>query len=521
MLDLLIKNGLILDGAGNPGFHGAVGIEGDTVSIIRGDTSELEAGREIDASGRVVCPGFIDIHAHSALNILADPRHEPKVHQGVTSELIGIDGNSYAPFRSSDELDKVILLNSGIEGDPDLTAGWSSVSDYLSRFDGKVAVNIAYVVGNSPLRIGAVGWDNVPPSRGQLENMKSLLRESMEDGAFGMSTGLDYPPGAFADTGELVALCTEVARLGGFYHTHVRYGLGDRYLDPFREAVEIGRRSGVPVHITHLFRRVTQPRGARPILDFVEEARDGGLDITFDCFPYRYGGTKVLIVFPQWAHEGGPHKLMEVLRSEEGRERLRKEVKPRGLGWEEMWLTYFKKPHNKRYEGRTIAEFAEMEGKPTVDALCDLLLDEDLRVSYFADIADPATLNDFIVHPLYMVGSDALLLGDLPPPMAYGTYPFILSEIVREERLLSLPEAIRRMTSFPARRLGLQDRGLLGGGMKADIVVFDPKTIRAHATRQDTRQRSTGVDYVIVNGTVVMDHDRHTGALPGRALRMG
>ena len=307
--------------------------------------------------------------------------------------------------------------------------------------------------------------------------MKSLLRESMEDGAFGMSTGLDYPPGAFADTGELVALCTEVARLGGFYHTHVRYGLGDRYLDPFREAVEIGRRSGVPVHITHLFRRVTQPRGARPILDFVEEARDGGLDITFDCFPYRYGGTKVLIVFPQWAHEGGPHKLMEVLRSEEGRERLRKEVKPRGLGWEEMWLTYFKKPHNKRYEGRTIAEFAEMEGKPTVDALCDLLLDEDLRVSYFADIADPATLNGFIVHPLYMVGSDALLLGDLPPPMAYGTYPFILSEIVREERPATLaargdqkddlvsraatrtsgPRAARRRNEGGHRRLRSQD----------------------------------------------------------------
>ena len=521
MLDLLITGGHIVDGSGNPGFRGAIGVQGDRVSVLRGDVSSLEARRAVDAVGKAVCPGFIDVHAHSGLMILADPTHLPKVHQGVTTELIGVDGNSYAPFKSHEDFLRFVQLNSGLDGNPSLPGNWSSVPEYLSMFDNKVAVNIAYIVGNSPLRIGTVGWDNRPATGQELENMKSLLRESMEEGAFGMSTGLDYPPGSYANTDELVELSSEAALLGGIYHTHVRYRLGDRYLDPFREAVEIGRRSGVPVHITHLFRRMTHPGGARRLLELVDDARSEGLDVTFDCFPYPYGGTRILIVFPEWAHDGGPEKLKEVLRSPEARERLRHEVEPRGRGWDEMWLTYFKQPHNRLYEGRSVAEVAETMGTHPVDALCDLLLDEDLQVSYFAASIDPATIADFVVHPLQMVGSDALLLGDYPPPMAYGTFPIILAEIVREERKLSLPEAIRKMTSYPAQRLGIPDRGLLRDGMKADIVVFDPKTIKAHATRQNPRQLSTGVDYVIVNGKVVIDGGNHTGALPGRALRHG
>ena len=306
---------------------------------------------------------------------------------------------------------------------PPLPGTWSSVSEYLAMFDQKVAVNIAYIVGNSPLRIWPVGWVNRPATPEELETMKSLLRESMQEGAVGMSTGLDYPPGNYADTDELVALSSEAARLGGIYHTHMRYRLGDRYLDPIREAVEIGRRSGVPVHITHLFRRVTNPGGARRILQMLEDARDEGLDVTFDCFSYPYGGTRILIIFPDWAHDGGPESLKEVLRSPEGRQRLRSEVQPRGLSWEEMWLTYFKKPHNRQYEGKSVAEVADAMGKHAVDALCDLLLDEDLQVSYVAAVVDPQTMPDFLVHPLQMVGSDALLLGDYPPPMTYGTFP--------------------------------------------------------------------------------------------------
>ena len=521
MLDLLIKGGQILDGAGNTGFYGTLGIEGDKVVVFRGDASQLEAQRTIDATGKVVSPGFIDVHAHSGLVILSEPRHEPKVHQGVTTELIGIDGNSYAPFRSEEDLDRFICLNSGLDGDPPLPRKWSTVSEYLSMFDRKVAVNIAYIVGNAPLRINSVGWNDRKATAPEMEDMKALLRESMEEGACGMSTGLDYPPGSYADTDELVVLSAEVARLGGIYHTHVRNWLGDRYLDPNREAIDIGRRSGVPVHITHLFRRRTYTFGSRPILDLVDQAREEGLDVTFDMFPYRYGGTRVLITFPHWAHDGGPDRLKEVLASAEHRERLRREVQPRGRGWDEMWLTYFKQPHNRRFEGRSVAEMADMVGKEPVDALCDLLLDEELRVSYFADIADETSLPDFIRHPVYMVGSDALLIGDYPPPMAYGTFPFILSQLVREERKLQLPDAIRRMTSYPAQRLGLVDRGVLQNGMKADVVVFDPESINANNTKQNPRQLASGVEYVIVNGTVVIDGGSHTGALPGRALRRG
>ncbi len=521
MLDLLITGGLIIDGTGNPGFFGAVGVTGDTVVVLRGDMSGLEAGRRLDATGKVVCPGFIDVHAHSGLVILAEPKHQAKVHQGVTTELIGIDGNSYAPFKKPEDLDRFIQLNSGLDGDPPLPGRWSSVSEYLAMFDRKVAVNIAYITGNSPIRIGGVGWDDRKATTAEMADMKAILRESMEDGAFGMSTGLDYPPGSFADTDELVELSKEAARLGGIYHTHVRNALGDRYLDPLKEAVEIGRRSGIPVHITHLFHRVTHSGGARPILDLVEAGRAEGLDVTFDMFPFRYGGTRIIITFPFWAQDGGPDKLIEVMRSPEGRERLRKEVVPRGRGWDEMWVTHFKEPQNLRFEGRSVAEVADALGRHPVDALCDLLLEEQLRICYFADIVDYGTLSDFITHDLYMVGSDALLLGDYPPPMAYGTFPYILSEFVREERKLLLHDAIRKMTGHPAQRLGISDRGILRNGMKADMVVFDPQTIKANTVKSDPKRYSSGVEYVIVNGTVVMDHGTHTGALPGRALRRG
>ena len=222
MLDLLITGASVIDGTGNPGFFGAVGIEGEDVQVFRGEISGVEAARVIDATGKVVCPGFIDMHAHSGLMILADPRHEPKVRQGVTTELVGIDGNSYAPFHSHEDFLRFVEINSGLDGNPPLPGRWSTVAEYLSMFDNKVAVNIAYVVGNAPLRINALGWEYRPATASALADMKALLREAMEDGAFGLSTGLDYPPGSYADTTELAELGPEAARLGGFYHTHVR-----------------------------------------------------------------------------------------------------------------------------------------------------------------------------------------------------------------------------------------------------------------------------------------------------------
>jgi N-acyl-D-amino-acid deacylase len=523
MFDLLITGGQIIDGTGSVGFYGAVGVEGESVQVLRGDVSSVEAARTIDATGCVVCPGFIDFHAHSGLVILSEPRHEPKVRQGVTTEVIGIDGCSYAPFKDPEDLQWFIDLNSGLDGRPPLPKRWSTVAEYLAMFDQKVAVNICYLLGNSPLRIASVGWYDHPASDSELADMKAILREAMEEGAWGMSTGLDYPPGSYASTPELIDLSCEAARLGGMYHTHVRYALGDQFLDPFREALEIGRKSGIATHITHFYQSsITSRGGAERLLHLVEDARDKeALDVTFDSYPYIYGSTRLAIVFPGWAQDGGPDTLRRALVSAEARERFRRELAPRGPSWHEMYLTYFRQPRNHRYEGHSVAEVAELMGKSEVDAICDLLIDEDLQVSFVSAGVNGLTLSKFVSHPMSMVGSDALLIGDFPSPRTYGCFPVILSEYVREERAMSLPQAVRKMTSFPAQRLGLPDRGLLRNGMRADIVVFDADHVRAPATRRNPKQFPVGIDYVIVNGKVVVDAGDHTGVLAGRALRRG
>ncbi len=521
MLDLLITNAWVIDGTGNSAFFGAVGVENESVTVFRGDLSSVEAVRTIDAARRIVCPGFIDMHAHSGLVILAEPQHEPKVRQGITTELVGIDGNSYAPFKNHEDFLRFVELNSGLDGNPPLPGRWSTVAEYLSMFDQKVAVNVAYIIGNSPLRIATVGWDDKPASGAELENMKSLLREGMEEGAYGLSTGLDYPPGSFADTQELIELSKEAARLGGIYHTHLRNTLGDRYLDPPKEALEICRKSGIPCHLTHFYQRMSHPAGGQKLIDLVEAGRAEGLDVTFDSYPYLFSSTRLTINFPQWCQEGGPERMKEVLSSEEGRDRLRQDMFTRGLSYQDIWLTYFKRPHNHQFEGKSVSEVANMMGKDELDAMCDLLLDEDLQVSYVAPGVNGTTLAKFITHPLSMVGTDALLLGDFPSPRTYGTFPTILAEYVREEKRMVLPEAIRKMTSYAAQRLGIPDRGTLMNGKKADIVIFNPDTVKSPATRTQPKQFPIGIDYVIVNGAVVIDDGEHTGALAGRAVRRG
>jgi len=521
VLDLLIRGGLIIDGTGNPGFYGAVGVEGDRVRILRGDVSALQAARVLDATGRIVCPGFIDMHAHSGLVMLAQPQHEPKVQQGVTTELIGVDGNSYAPFTTHEDFLKFVEVNSGLDGNPPLPGRWSTVDQYLAMFHGKVAVNVAYIIGNCPLRISSVGWGDRPASAAEMANMRSLFREGLEEGGFGLSTGLDMPPGSYASTEELVALSREAMRLGGIYHTHVRYTLGDRFLDPFREALDIGRQSEIPIHITHFYQTAVHPDGAERMLGLVEDARDEGLDVTFDSYPYPLSSTKLLIAIPPWAHDGGPERLKGVLRSPDTRARLRQEVRPRALSWWDMWLTNFRHPRHHIYEGRSIGQVAEMMGKEVVDAICDLLLEENLELCYVSAGANGATLPKFVSHPLSMVGSDALLIGEYPSPRSYGTFPLILAEFVREERFMALPDAIRKMTSFPAQRLGLPDRGLLRDRFAADVVVFDAQRIKAPGTRTQPKQFPIGIDYVIVNGQVVVEKGQHTGILAGRALRRG
>ncbi|MBI4233969.1 MAG: D-aminoacylase [Chloroflexi bacterium] len=497
-----------------------MGVEGDRLKLLRGDTPGAEAARVLDATGRVVCPGFIDTHAHSGLMALHSPGyHEPKVRQGVTTELVGVDGNSYAPFPSPDDLEAFALLNAGLDGRLPAGLRWSSVAEYLEAFEGRVACNIAYVIGNSALRIAAVGWENRRPTASEAARMHDLLRQGMREGAFGMSTGLTYPPGSYAETEELAELCRTVNPQGGVYVTHVRYTLGDRILDPFREAIEIGRRSGVPVHISHL--HSPRPGGARRLLALVDEARLEGRDVTFDSYSYPYSSTRLVALIPEWAHEGGTARLLERLRVQEIRARIAADPDFSGRDFRSFLVTAFTQATYKRFDGMSLAAIAEALGLSVVDTLCDLLLEEDLGLSYTALGGNPLNIREFYRHPAHMVGSDALLIGDHPNPRSYGCYPLVLGDFCREEGVLDLPSAVRKMTSFPAQRLGLSDRGMLRDGMKADMVVLDPQRVRATATLENPRSAPEGIEHVMVNGVLVVESGKPTGALPGRALRHG
>ena len=520
MVDLLIKNGLVVDGSGSPGFYAAVAVDDERVTILRGDVPDAPAARVIDAAGLVVCPGFIDLHSHAGLTILGEPHHDPKVRQGVTTELVGVDGISHAPFKTREELDRYIWLDSGLNGYPPMPADWLTVAELLGKYDGKVAINIAYILGNSPVRIWAVGWEDRPATGPELEEMKAVTREAMEEGAWGLSTGLDYPPGAFASTEELVALAGVSARLGGFYHTHTRASLRAKgLLAPWEEALEIGRGSGSPVHLTH-YRQSAQGVGSHlDYLGLVENGRAEGLDVTFDCYTYPYSSTMAAIAVPHWAKEGGPEGLMAALRDPQTRARVKRELTR--SAWSTTWLTTFTQPQNAKYDGWTVAHIAEMREQEPADAFLDLLEEERLGITLIGLGTNPQTLPAFVSHPYGMIASDAILFGEYPNPRSYGCFPVVLAEFVRAEKHLRLPEAIRKMTSFPAQRLGLPDRGLLRDGFKADIVIFNPDTVAAPATKEEPKQYPVGIEYVVVNGQVVIDQGENTGALPGRALRRG
>ena len=520
MLDLIINNGLIIDGSGSPGFFGSVLVEGNKVSIHRGDPSHLEAARTIDATGHVVCPGFIDLHSHAGLTILGEPHHDPKVRQGVTTELVGIDGISHAPFKTQEELHRYIWLDSGLNGYPPMPADWLTVADLLGKYDNSVAINMAYILGNSPVRIWGVGWNDRPATQQEMEEMRSVVREAMEEGAWGLSTGLDYPPGSYADTAELAALSETAASLGGHYHTHTRASLRSQgLLAPWEEAVEIGRRSGIPVHLTHYRQSVPGVGSHLDYLGLVEDARAEGMDVTFDCYTYPYSGTTVTIGLPHWAKDGGPERLMAALADADDRARMKRELARDRL--ENNWLTNFTQPQNKQYEGRLITDIAELRGQEPEDALFDLLLEENLGISTVGLGTNAQTLYAFVSHPYGMIASDAILFGEYPNPRSYGCFPIVLAEFVRAEKHLRLPEAIRKMTSFPAQRLGLPDRGLLRDGFRADIVIFNPDTVKTHATKDDPKHYPVGIEYVIVNGQVVIQQGENTGVLPGRSLRRG
>jgi N-acyl-D-amino-acid deacylase len=527
-LDLLIAGGSVVDGTGAPARTAAVGLEGDRLRVFEAGADAPPAKRIIDATGKVVAPGFIDLHSHSGLMILAEPRHEPKVRQGVTTEVVGVDGNAYAPFTNRQDLLDFVNLNAGLDGWPDLDYGWLSVADYLARFDRTVSVNIAFLAGNSQLRIATLGWEDEPEADTMApDEMAALLREAMAEGAYGLSSGLDYPPGSYASTDELAALSRVAAELGGFYHTHVRYTLGDRFLDPFREAIEIGRRGEAPVHITHFYHRLTFPGSPEQMLALVDDARAEGLDVTFDTYPYEWASTRLLILIPMWVQSGGPAATKERLADGAMRERIRDDLRERGVlyagkgGLRDVRVGAFTRPEFERWEGRTLGDVMDDTGRDPVDTICDLLIAEDLRVNEVTPGPHTDGLRQFLVHPQAMVGTDSTFIGAKPSPRTYGSYPRILGQFVRDERLFSLETAVAKMTSMPADRLGLRDRGRLVDGLAADVVVFDPKTVRSNATYDEPRQYPDGIEHVIVNGQVVVEAGTYTGATPGRGLRRG
>ena len=515
MFDLFLRNGRIIDGTGQTWYRGGIGITGDSVTIVRSGDDGVDAARTIDVGDGVICPGFIDMHSHSDLILLSEPRHEAKLRQGVTTELLGMDGLSYAPS-SPDKLEQLLHYLAAVNGAPPTDVRWGTVQEYLELFDGRVACNVAFMAPHAAIRVEAMGWDDRLPTEPELARMRELVREAMQDGAFGFSTGLTYPPGAFSDTNELVAVCEAIADLGGFYMTHARYTLGDKLLDPFREAIAVGRRSGVPVHISH-YHNPVEGMGEQMVA-LVDEGRNSGVDVTFDQYPYAAASTILHSLLPYWVHEGGPSALLNRIAQQAVRDEIGDAVEP-------MWgLTldhyiFSNVPNNKEWEGRSLGDLARHQGKRMVDAICDMLIEENLEVAFVARTGNPDNIRTIVRHPAQMVGSDGLLTGDMPNPRTYGTFPYVLGQFSRDEGLFRLEDAVRKMTSAPAQRLGLQDRGILRDGMKADVVVFDPGSVRANATFEEPKQYPDGISHVIVNGTLVVDNGVHTGALPGRALR--
>ncbi|MEX1172312.1 MAG: D-aminoacylase [Chloroflexota bacterium] len=526
--DILISGGTIVDGTGAPARPGTVLLTGDRLRVLAPDEpAPTNVGRHIDATGKVVAPGFIDLHSHGGLHILAEPGHEPKVRQGVTTEVVGVDGNSHAPFDRREDLEAFVAFDSGLNGRPDLDYDWRSVADYLARYDGTVSVNVGTLVGNSQLRIATLGWDDVPADDRAVAAMAARLREAMADGALGLSSGLDYPPGSYATTDELAALTRAAGEAGGIYHTHVRYALGDHYLDPFREAIEIGRRAEAPAHITHFYHRQTHPGGPEAMLALVDDARAAGLDVTFDTYPSEWASTRLTIQLPGWIQAGGPAPLKARLADRTARDRLRTEFAARGAayasaaGWADVRLGAFRRPDLLRWESRAVADVMTETGRDAVDVIADLLIAEDLGVNQVTSGPWAETLRPFVVHPVGMVGTDSTFVGAKPAPRTYGSFPRILGQFVRDEALLSLEEAVRKMTGAPAARLGLRERGTIRDGAIADLVIFDPTTVRSEATYDDPCRFPTGIGHVIVNGTLVVDDGAHTGATPGRAIRLG
>ncbi|MEV6977238.1 D-aminoacylase [Kitasatospora sp. NPDC093806] len=521
--DVRIADGLIAE-IGPPGLGGAARAGG--------------AVRVVDADGLVLAPGFIDMHAHSDLALLLEPEHPAKVTQGVTCEVLGQDGLSYAPVDDT-TLPALRRQIAGWNGDPgdgpgdgDEVAGfrwdWRSVGGYLDRLDRTgPAVNACYLVPHGSLRMLAMGWDNRAPSAAELDRMRELLARGLAEGAVGMSSGLTYPPGMYAGTDELVELCRVVAAAGGFHAPHQRsYGAGA--LEGYAEMVEIARRSGCPLHLTHATMNFGVNEGrAGELLALVDRALDDGVDLTLDSYPYLPGSTTLAALLPGWATEGGPQATLTRLGDPAACERIRYEVEEKGsdgchgvvTDWATIQLSGVRAPELAGTVGRTVAELAAEQGRTGTEVFLDLLRRDELATTILQHVGHEENVRTIMRHRAHTVGSDGLLVGARPHPRAWGTFPRYLARYVRESGVLTLEEAVARMTGRPAARLRLDRRGRIAPGFHADLVLFDPDRVRDAATFDRPRQPAVGIEHVYVNGTAVVAQGRTTGARPGRALR--
>lgn len=532
-LDIAIRDGYIVDGTGNPWFEGDVGVDGDRV-VEMGHIESSEAERIIDARGLVVAPGFIDPHTHADQTLLTNGRAESYLHQGVTTLVVGNCGFSMAPATSAHKEDLKKYVQPFVLGE--LSWNWDSLAEFLAELERVgLSPNVASLVGHGTVRLAVMGFQNRPPNLAELEEMKALVAASMAEGALGLSSGLGYPPGVFTKTEELIELCEVLRPYNGLYVTHMRQTRGrppayQEAVAPLEEAIEIGEKAGVPLHILHLASSMASAkalwgRQREEVLARIDAARARGLDVTADIYPYVAGASYLASVLPQWLHELGSGGLLKSLAKDEVRERLKRQL---DLAWDQYYFSYSPRGKNRAVEGRSIREIAETRQTHPVDALCDLLLEEEGGGTYVSFWGQEQDVRTLMRHPAVMIGSDGWSLAPYGPlgvgrphPRCYGTYPRVLGKYVREEGVLTLEDAVRKMTSLPAQRFGIWDRGLLRRGMRADITVFDPHKTIDKATFDAPHQYPEGIVWVLVNGEVVIEEGDHTGALPGRVLRRG
>jgi N-acyl-D-amino-acid deacylase len=539
-IDTLIRSARVVDGSGNPWSYGDVAIAGDRIVAVTppGRIPSHGARDVVDATGHIVCPGFIDIQSHAILPLMVDGRCLSKITQGVTTEIMG-EGWTPAPFggRTAEPLSGSLFEWQVDPAWGERAATWTRFGDWLRAMEAHgVSPNVGSFLGGGTLRGYAKGLDMGPPTPEELATMLRVAAESMEDGAFGVSYALIYPPDAYTDTAELVAVCREVARAGGVYITHMR-SEADGIFEALDEALTIGREAGLPVEIYHL--KASRPSAwfrMPSVIDRIERARAEGQDVTADMYPYPASGTGLTAILPTWTAAGG--RLYENLRDPAVRSRVRAFLEGRtqddGLGLETKGGAHgimpvgFRRPEHQGYVGKRLDEIAALRGQDWIETTLDLLVAEGQRISTIYFSMDEANLRRQVTQPWVTFSTDA---GGYDPawakafgpvhPRGYGTYPRVLRKYVREERLLTLEEAIRKMTSAVANRLSLRERGLLRPGHFADVVVLDPATVGDRATFEEPHQLSVGVRDVWVNGTRVLSGGVHTGATPGRFVRPG